>query len=141
MSKKPTPAEGVVAPAIPADDQAITTPPVSSSTPATPKSQTPAPVVKDERDYDGKLLKELREAAGLTLRELSDKTKITLPILLALEEERFADVPSARVYVRGFVRCVARELNVDMDQASKTYVPRWERWHAALQPEPTLNNR
>ena len=140
MSKKPTPAEGIEAPPIPADDQAVTTPPISSSTPPT-KSMTPAPTVKDERDFNGALLKELREAAGLTLREMSDKTKITLPILQALEEERFTDVPSARVYVRGFVRCVARELNVDMDQASKTYVPRWERWHAALQPEPSLTNR
>jgi hypothetical protein len=134
VSKKPTPAEGIVAPPIPEADQAVTTPPTSASTPPT-KSQTPAPAVKDERDYNGQLLKELRESAGLTLRELSDKTKITLPILQALEEERFADVPSARVYVRGFVRAVARELNVDMDQASKTYVPRWERWHASLQPE------
>lgn len=125
MSKKPTPAEGVEAPGLPADDQAVTSPPT--------KSQTPVPVVKDERDYDGATLKQLREALGLSIRDMADKTKITAPILAALEEERFVDVPSARVYVRGFVRCVARELNVDMDQVAKTYVPRWERWIAGQQ--------
>ncbi len=125
MSKKPTPAEGVEAPALAADDQAVTTPPT--------KSQTPVPVLKDDRDYDGLALKQLREGLGLSIRDMADKTKITAPILTALEEERFSDVPAARVYVRGFVRCLARELNVDMDQVAKTYVPRWERWVATQQ--------
>lgn len=125
MSKKPTPAEGVEAPTLAADDQAVTSPPT--------KSQTPVPVLKDDRDYDGPTLKQLREGLGLSIRDMADKTKITAPILMALEEERFGDVPAARVYVRGFVRCLARELNVDMDQVAKTYVPRWEKWVASHQ--------
>lgn len=81
--------------------------------------------------YDGKKLKKAREAKGLTIEEIATRTKITSKVLRALEEERYEDMPNARVYVWGFVRCVAREIGIDQDQASQTYVPRWEAWVAS----------
>lgn len=99
-----------------------------ASLPPTPKPKL------DVTDFTGDALKNVREGLGLSLREISDRTKITVPILSALEEERYDKMPNARVYVRGFVRCLARELSLDMDQVSKSYLPRWERWanqHAA----------
>ncbi len=92
--------------------------------------EAPSPAVStdDHTIYSGEVLKKIRESQNLTLRQLSDRTKISVGILGALEEERFDEVPNARVYVRGFVRSLARELALDLDQVSKTYVPRWEKW-------------
>lgn len=87
-----------------------------------------------ERAYRGADLREIRESQGLSLGEISDRTKISRTILLAIEEERYEDIPNARVYVRGFVRCVARELGLDLDAVSNSYVPPWERWYAEQSP-------
>ncbi len=106
-------------------DFAVSMPPTSPPAPA--KS---APRAEQGADWSGAALRKAREAAGLTLKEISERTKVSVPILTALEEEAFAAMPNARVYVRGFVRCLARELNLDLDAVSKSYVPRWERWDA-----------
>lgn len=78
--------------------------------------------------YSGARLASLREKAGLSIAELSKRTKISKAVLQALEGERYGDMPNARVYVRGFVRCVAYELELDLDEVSKSYLPGWEKW-------------
>ena len=78
--------------------------------------------------WDGPALKAAREKSGLSIRELSSRTKINISILRALEEERFEDAPKARVYVRGFVRCMAEEIGINPDAVINSYVPRWEAW-------------
>jgi hypothetical protein len=106
-------------------DFAVSMPPSSLPTPA-----KAAPRAEPATDWSGAALRKAREAAGLTLKEISERTKVSVPILTALEEEAFASMPNARVYVRGFVRCLARELTLDQDAVSKSYLPRWERWDA-----------
>ena len=93
-----------------------------------PAKSTSAPAVNPDTIFTGKILREVREKLELPLKEISHRTKINEHILRALEEERFADVPNARVYVRGFVRCLAQEIGLDGDHVARTYVPRWERW-------------
>ena len=88
-----------------------------------------APVPNDSPEENpGPYMKRLREEQGLSLTELSDRTKITKAILSALEDERYDDLPNARIYVWGFVRCFARELDLDMDEMAAAYVPLWEQW-------------
>ena len=94
-----------------------------------PPAPTPVPVQNTE-EMPGAYMKKLREQRGLSLTELSDRTKITKAILSALEDERYEELPNARIYVWGFVRCFARELELDMDEMAAAYVPRWERWVA-----------
>lgn len=89
---------------------------------------------KKAEAYSGARLKKIREEKGLSIVELSSRTKISKAVLQALEEERYANMPNARVYVRGFVRCVARELELDLDAVTKSYLPAWEAWFAE-QPE------
>ena len=90
----------------------------------------PEPAPQPPEEPPGTLMKRLREQRGLSLTELSDRTKITKAILSALEDERYDDLPNARIYVWGFVRCFARELELDMDEMAAAYVPRWEQWVA-----------
>lgn len=82
----------------------------------------------EESTITGERIKKAREERGLSLKEISDRTKISVATLQALEDERYEDMPNARVYVRGFVRCLAEEVGLDKDQVSQSYVPRWERW-------------
>lgn len=82
----------------------------------------------EDGHFTGERIKKAREERGLSLKEISDRTKISVATLQALEDERYEDMPNARVYVRGFVRCLAEEVGLDKDQVSQSYVPRWERW-------------
>ena len=50
----------------------------------------------------------------MTLEELSEVTKIPRASLEAIEEERFEALPGP-VFVKGFLRCCARALDVDGD--------------------------
>lgn len=98
------------------------------------RKKTPVAVEAERPAFTGEMLKKAREAKGLSIVEISDRTKISKAVLAALEEERYEDMPNARVYVRGFIRCVARELDLEPDTVSKSYVPRWEKWFEANQP-------
>lgn len=76
----------------------------------------------------GAALKAAREAAGITLRELSDTTKVQTRYIEALEAEDWSRVPQG-VIGRGFVRLIARE--IDLDPADLTL-----RYCAARGEEP-----
>lgn len=57
-------------------------------------------------------LREVRLAQGVSLEELSRRTKISVRHLLALEECRFADIPYATVYQKNFIKCYAQALQI-----------------------------
>lgn len=79
--------------------------------------------------WDGGAIRAARERAGISVEEMASRTKINTAIIRALEDERFDDAPKARVYVRGFIRCVAEEIGLDPEAVSRSFVPRWERWY------------
>ena len=64
----------------------------------------------------GSWLRQQRELREITLREISDATKISLRYLEALEEERF-DLLPATLFARGFLRQYARYVGLDPDEA------------------------
>jgi len=90
-------------------------PPETSPKPAT------KPEIADDAVFTGDLLKRLREAAGITLQELADRTKIGRPHLDNIENDRFGSLP-AQVYLRGFLMSYARELRLDPLRVSKSYL-------------------
>jgi cytoskeletal protein RodZ len=79
----------------------------------------------------GALLRDCREARGLSLDDLSRATRIAARHLLALEEDRLRDLP-APVFVRGFIRsyCVA------VADPPECALARYEAWVAATDPSP-----
>ena len=77
-----------------------------------------------ETEFSGALLRRIREAKGLELRELSTRTKISLSNLRALEDEAFETLP-ALVYLRGFVAEYARFLKLDIEQVTRSYLRRY----------------
>ncbi len=76
-----------------------------------------------DTEFTGALLRRVRESLGVEIEEVSLQTRIGRAHLEAIEDERFASLP-ALVYVRGFVRELARVLKLDGAQVSRTYMQR-----------------
>ncbi len=76
-----------------------------------------------ETEFTGSLLRKVRESQGLELADISAKTKIARAHLLAIEDERFEDLP-ALVYTRGFLVELAKQLRMDPLHVQKTYLRR-----------------
>lgn len=63
----------------------------------------------------GQQLQQIRESQGLTLEELSQKTRIKIHYLKALEEGNVEALPS-QTHLRGFLRLYAATLGADLDE-------------------------
>ena len=77
--------------------------------PATLAVRPPMPEISPFTEFSGPLLRQVREAIGIELREIAERSKIGMAYLHALEGEVFAKLPAA-VYVRGFLAEYARAL-------------------------------
>ncbi len=64
----------------------------------------------------GASLREARERAGITLRDISTRTKISTLALDALERSDLSRLPGG-VFTRAFVRSYAREVGLDPEEA------------------------
>jgi len=68
----------------------------------------------------GAILRQCREAKGLSLDDLSHATRIVPRLLLALEENRLADLP-APIFVRGFIRAYCAAVGEPPERALALY--------------------
>ena len=62
-----------------------------------------------------KELKELRESRKISLEEISERTKINVQYLIAIEEGDFSDIETP--YLRLFLRAYAEEIGGDSQRA------------------------
>lgn len=60
----------------------------------------------------GTELQQMRERRDISLYELSERTKIALPLLRAIEANDFESIPGG-VFTRGYLRAFAREVGLD----------------------------
>ncbi len=72
----------------------------------------------DENKTIGTLLKNAREDSGLTLNQISTKTKINLNILRSLENDDIDKLPNI-TYVKGFVKNYAKTVKLDAKLATR----------------------
>jgi flagellar biosynthesis protein FlhG len=77
--------------------------------------------------FSGPLLRKVRESQGVELKDITARTKISNSYLAAIEDERFAELPSF-VYLRGFVTELAKHLKLDVTQVTRTYLRRYRDW-------------
>ena len=80
----------------------------------------------------GERLREARVLRGLDLDEIADRTKIRVPFLRALEEERWDQLPGP-AYARAFLRTYADALGLDADLVVDEYVS-----GESQEPEPEV---
>jgi len=71
--------------------------------------------------YDGPALRRVRIRHGIELAEISARTKINESHLTAIEQNRYAHLPSG-VYLRGFLREIAKCLKLDPKKVSDSYM-------------------
>jgi len=83
----------------------------------------------------GARLRHAREEKGLTLDRLSRVTRVTLPILKAIEQNNQSAIPP-RPYGRGFVRTYASEVGLDPEQVVRDFFSQFAR-SPEPPPEPT----
>ena len=98
--------------------------PVKSEDPATLAARPSMPEITPRTEFTGPLLRLIREAVGVELREIAERSKIGMAYLQALEGEVFAKLP-APVYVRGFLAEYARALGLDPERVKQTYLERF----------------
>ena len=67
---------------------------------------------RDAQTEFGSALREAREKAGLSLADIADALKVTERTVVALEAERYEELPP-RPYIRGYVRRYARVVGLD----------------------------
>ena len=73
----------------------------------------------------GSELRHAREQRGASLREISDRTRIRVPVLRAIENDDFQQVPGT-VIMRGFLKLYAREVGLDPDYIGRRYTAQVE---------------
>ena len=84
-----------------------------------------------------KELKDLRESRGISLEEISERTKINISYLNAIESGSFSEIETP--YLRLFIRANAEEIGRD----SQRYLEQKESFHATKPPHlhlPHHNN-
>jgi cytoskeleton protein RodZ len=68
----------------------------------------------------GRLLKDQREARGLSLEDVAQRLRIRRTYLEAIEEGRFDQLPGA-AYIRAFLRAYANHLGLDAEKVVTAY--------------------
>jgi hypothetical protein len=109
---------------------AATPPPVPASAPAPirldrevappPAEEIPLP---EGAAWTGEALRRVREARGLSVPQIAERTKVTRHHVENIEAERYAALP-APVYLRGILLSLARELRLDGQKVARAYLER-----------------
>jgi Helix-turn-helix domain/DnaJ domain len=77
--------------------------------------------IHPEAEFNGELLRQVRESHGLSLQQVSERTRITRIHLENVEADRYDRLPTT-VYLRGILVNLARELRLDPARVSKSYL-------------------
>jgi hypothetical protein len=112
-----------VRPARPSPEPSAQPPPVTAPPPPE-AAPTWKPFVPPEGAvWTGELLRQAREAHGMTVAQMAERTKVSRMHIEAVEGDRFEQLP-VPVYLRGIVMCIARELRLDGQKVSRAYLER-----------------
>jgi hypothetical protein len=124
---RPEPVEASPAPApIPLTQPAAALPltqAVAAPIQLTREVAPPEPPPPDTSHWTGELLRQAREARGVTLQQLAEKTRVTRHHLENIEGERWKALP-APVYLRGILMAMARELRLDGQKVARSFLGR-----------------
>jgi hypothetical protein len=95
-------------------------PPAAAPAAATAPAEVPMP---EGAVWTGEAIRRVREARGLTVAQIAERTKVTRYHVENIEGDRFGALP-APVYLRGIVLSIARELRLDGQKVARSYVER-----------------
>ncbi|ATB38615.1 hypothetical protein CYFUS_004050 [Cystobacter fuscus] len=109
--------------------EASALPPAAPLSPAEPSlnrrdSRTRLKTVVDisaEAEFNGELLRQVREGRNLSPQSLADRTRISVRHVENIEADRYDQLP-APVYLRGMLMSMARELGLDGLRVARSYM-------------------
>ena len=73
-------------------------------------------------EFGSRSLRSIREAAGVSLVEISETTKIRVSLLEAIEEQRLEELPGG-LYTICYIRQYARLIGMNEEEALRTCLP------------------
>jgi hypothetical protein len=128
----PPPAEPARAPAEPAQPAPVeaaperpsASPPAEAGLATAPKPrEQPRKSVElpPDAEFNGELLRRVRESRGYSLHQVAERTRISLRHLENVEADRYDALPT-QVYLRGILMNLARELGLDALRVSRSYL-------------------
>ncbi len=82
--------------------------------------------IKAQELFRGDFFAEVRAYKNMSLGYVSNKTKVPIYHIEALEREDYAALP-ARVYTLGFIRTYSRLIGFDVEKAAKAYIERYDK--------------
>ncbi len=88
----------------------------------------------------GQYLRSKRDELSLSLKEISEKTRIRISYLQAIEEENFDKIPG-RVFIKGYVRQYCRALSIPETEAINILTEDLEEYFKPLEEEPAVVER
>ncbi len=83
----------------------------------------------DDVRLSGAVIGQVRVVCGISLEDIAERTKISMFTLRCVEAEDYGDLPAA-VYLRGFLKQVARMLRLDPDRLTRDYMEGYQAWQA-----------
>lgn len=86
-----------------------------------PRPTDPIAALRESYGFDGRFLRGVRELRGLGLEELARTTRISARYLEAIEDNGYDRLP-AGTFVRGYVRTMARLLELDEAAVAEGYM-------------------
>jgi len=79
------------------------------------------PDIPPDAEFNGELLRQIRESRNLSLQMLADRTRISSRHVENIEADRYDILPTS-VYLRGMLMSIARELGLDPLRVSRSYM-------------------
>jgi len=107
-----------------AEAPAATPPParVAPEPIAAPPAPAPRPAaVPEGTRFTGDVLRRAREARGISMQQMCERTKITRHHIENLEADRYEKLP-VPVYLRGILMALAKELRLDGQKVARSYL-------------------
>jgi hypothetical protein len=126
----PVPAPPVLVPAAVPVATPIPSAALVAPAPSVPVAQAPAEAparavanaaFPEPAQWTGEFLRRAREARGLTMVQLAERTRITRHHLMNVEADAYGSLP-AGVYLRGIIMSMARELRLDGQKVARSYL-------------------
>jgi cytoskeletal protein RodZ len=73
----------------------------------------------------GKEIREQRKSKGISLDEIKDRTKIGKFTLKLIEDDMYSSLP-APVYLKSFIRQIARMIDMDPEKTANGYMKKMQ---------------
>lgn len=81
--------------------------------------------IKEAKDWDGELLKKVREYKNISLERMCERTKINIWYVKAIESMDSGNLP-ALVFVRGYIIQLCRELDLNEKIVTDSYMAKYK---------------